>query len=205
MTEREQPESETEYWNVDEQIAEVTLWRGEHYGLRLKAHVADEIYRHQAQSDEIIPLKHHSGVQTYVQAKPYVLVPDVTLTIGLHDRPDPSGAIGEVTSSTWEGMRQEEVGHCQSWFYVEDRTIILWEAFLLPHYRSGGLLQDANTYALWEGFEKFLTDRFPSAQQLVTTYADPEYEPTEQYQEFLRAMGYQQLNTAAFGKEVRHR
>ena len=202
MSEREHPTEEAEYWTVDEQIGEVSLWRGEHYSLRLKAHVQDELYR-QGRSEEIVPLKHQQGVRTYVQAKPYVLVPDVTLGVQLSPRPNPRGAIGEVTSSTWEGMRHEELGHAQAWFYIEDRTIVLWEAYLLEPFRSGpNLLEDTNSSALWEGFAGFLTGRFPTARQIVTTYADPEYEPTEAYQAFLGHLGYEKLSEIAFGKEL---
>jgi hypothetical protein len=198
MTEREQPHDD--YWTHDEQIAEVRLWRDERYSLRLKAHIADEIYR-QGKSEEIIPLKEQRGVRTYVHAKPYVLVPDVTVSADIYPAPDPTGAAGEVSSSTWEGMRHEELGNCQAWFYVEDRSIVLWESFLHDRYRGQNPLDDANSYALWEGFERFLAGRFPSAQLIATTHDDPLYE-TAQYQQFLRSMGYQPLTAAAFGKQL---
>jgi hypothetical protein len=198
MTERQQPESE--YWNADEAIGDVTLWRGQRYALRLKAHVAEEIYR-RSEGQEIIPLAHSRGVRTYVHGKPYILVPDITLDIGLSPQPEPSGAIGAVRSSNWEGMRHEEIGQAQAWFYVEDRTIVLWESYLLDRYRAPKMLEDSNTYALWQGFEQFLTRRFPSARQLVTTYDDSEYD-TDQYQEFLTSLGYRRLNPAAFGKDL---
>src|SRR5712692_2343064 len=130
MTERDQPQQEDDYWNVDEAISEVTLWRDQHYSLRIKAHVADEIYRRH-HDPEMIPLAHHQGVRTYVHGKPYVLLPDIRMTVGLYPQPGPTGAVGEVASSTWEGMRHEEIGQAQAWLYVEDRTIVLWEAYLL--------------------------------------------------------------------------
>jgi len=204
MTEHERQPQEDEYWTADEQIGAVRLWRGEPYSLRLKAHIQDELYR-QGKTEEIIPLRHQQGVRTYLQAKPYVLVPEITLGVQLSPRPDPRGAIGEVASSTWEGMRHEELGLAQAWLYLEDRTLVLWEAYLLPQFRgSPNLLEDTNTYTLWEGVEHFLIDRFPSAEQIVTTHADPEYEPTETYQAFLRSLGYQQLGQQAFGKTVKN-
>src|ERR1700693_3370944 len=196
MTEREQPQDE--YWNHDEAIGEVSLWRGDRYSLRLKAHIAEEIYR-QGKSEEIIPLRQQRGVRTYVQAKPYVLIPNITLGVQLSPTPDPTGAIGEVASSTWEGMRHEEIGQAQAWLYVEDQSIVLWEAYLLPRYRVPDRTADPNTYALWEGFERFLTGRFPSARQIVTTHDDPEYD-TAAYQEMLGNLGYSRLNQRAFGK-----
>jgi hypothetical protein len=197
MTEREQPQ--TEYYTVDEAIGQVRLWRDDRYTLRLKAHVADEIYRESSHS-EIIPLKQPRGVRTSVHAKPYVLIPDIRLTVGLSPAPDQAGKIGEVQSSAWEGMRHEELGTCMGWYYPEDRAIVLWEAHVLPRYRSDELLDDTNTYALWEGFEGFLVGRFPSANRIVTTHDDPEYEPQELYRQFLSSMGYHALSERAWGK-----
>jgi hypothetical protein len=199
MAEREQPQ--TEYYTLDEAIGEVRLWRDERYTLRLKAHVADEIYR-ESRHSEIIPLKQPRGVRTSVHAKPYVLIPDIRLTVGLSPAPDPAAEIGTVTASDWEGMKHEELGSCMAWYYPEDRVIVLWEAYLLPHYRADELLKDTNTYALWEGFEGFLAVRFPSAHRIVTTHHDPEYEPRELYQQFLATMGYRALSERAWGKEL---
>jgi len=202
MTEREHPH-QPDSWTADEQIGTLRLWRDEPYSLRLTAFIQDEIYR-QPRSEEIIALRQQQGVRTYLQAKPYVLVPDITLGVQLSPRPEPHGAIGEVAASTWEGMRHELVGQAQAWFYIEDRVIVLWEAFLLARYRaSPNLLEDTNSLALWEGFERFLTDRFPQARQIVTTPADPEYEPAEAYRVFLRRLGYERLSERAFGKERR--
>ena len=69
-------------------------------------------------------------------------------------------------------------------------------------YRTAPLLEDTNTSALWQGFEQFLATRFPSAQTIVTTHADPEYEPTAVYQAFLQTLGYRKLSPRAFGKPL---
>ena len=55
--------------------------------------------------------------------------------------------------------------------------------------------------ALWEGFTRFLLQQFPAARQVVTTAHDPMFD-TEQYQVFLRALGYEQVAKAAFGKSL---
>ena len=198
MTEQEQPHDE--YWNHDEQIGEVSLWRGERSALRLKAHVADEIYR-LSEGEEIIPLTQPRGVRGYVHAKPYVLIPDIRLELQLFPTLAPTGAVGCVTSSERAGMRHEEVGQAQGWYYYSERTIVLWEAYMLPRYRGPNVAEDPNSYALWEGFQGFLTARFPSARRIVTTHDDPEYE-TGQYQDFLQRIGYRRINEAAFGKEL---
>jgi hypothetical protein len=198
MTEHEQPDQE--YWNADEAIGEVTLWRDQRYTLRLKAHVAEELYR-QGVGEEILPLTSQRGVRTDVHARPYVLVPDVIVDVQLSPGAAARGAAGETRESSWKGMRHEELGTCQAWFYIADRSIVLWEAVLQDRYRTPQLADDSTMYALWEGFERFLIERFPSARRIATAPNDPEYD-TEQYQEFLRSLGYRELSVEAFGKDL---
>ena len=200
MTERERDQPAPEYWNADDAIGEVRPWPSERYTLRLKAHVAEELYR-RSEGAEIVPLKQARGVRTYTQAKPYILIPDIRLGVRLFPTTAPTKAVGLVTSSERAGMRHEEIGQAQGWYYHEDRVLVLWEAYLFPRYRGPNVAEDPNSYALWEGFERFLVDRFPLAQQIVTTHDDPEYQ-TDQYQDFLQRMGYRRLNPAAFAKPL---
>jgi hypothetical protein len=145
------------------------------YALRLQVHLAEEVYR-RSEGQEIIPFKQPRGVRMYVHAKPYVLIPDIRLGVRLFPTPAPTGAVGYVSSSERAGMRHEDVGQAQGWYYYEDRTIVLWEAYLLPPYRGPNVAEDPNSYAFWKGFERFLTDRFHSARWIVTPHNDPEYE-----------------------------
>lgn len=173
------------------------LYRGR-FLVRAKLHEQEERYR-QALSEEIVPLRHQRGLRTYVHAKPYLLVPDITLDIRTYPRPDARGAAGEVIGSEFQGMRHEEVGQAQAWYYHEDRTLVLWEAFLEDRFRRPDPGEDANTRTLWRWLEAHLRDRFPEAARLVTPFADPIYD-TRQYQAFLNSLDYHPVAAAAFGK-----
>jgi len=147
-------------------------------------------------------LQQRRGVRTYVHAKPYILQPDYRVTIALHARPDPSGAVGRIAGSEWTGMRRQLIGNAQGWYYPSEQTIILWECFFEhPYTTPGSRADDPNLKTLWGGFERFLVEQCPDAQRLVTTYDDPVYE-TQAYQRFLSELGYRRLSTVAFGKEV---
>jgi hypothetical protein len=183
MPEHERPEPAT-YWTIDEALGEVQLYR-DTWTLRLKAHTDEEQYR--SRHTEIVPLSADHGSRTAVVARPYILIPDITLGVQLAPTPEPSGVIGTVRSSDWEGMKHEEVGTAQGWYYPEDRLIVLWECYYLDRYQGPEPTEDANVRVLWEGFERFLTARFPQAQQLVTTADDPLYE-TADYQTFLEQL-----------------
>ena len=187
------------YWQFDEQIGEVALYR-DRWTLRLALHTSDELYRRSAHV-ELVPLTAERGTKTYVHARPYILVPDITLDLRLYPQSDPVGAIGEVASSAWEGMKAEYVGNAQAWFYHEDGVIVLWEAFFDERFRRGEATTDPNLPVLWQGFERALLARFPAARQLVTTASDPVYETTT-YHQFLIGLGYRRLNQATFGKQL---
>jgi hypothetical protein len=49
---------------------------------------------------DIEPIQTLRGTRTYFHIKPFVLVPDITRTIGVCPQPVPTGAIGEVLGST---------------------------------------------------------------------------------------------------------
>jgi hypothetical protein len=64
-------------------------------------------------------------------------VPDIRLTVSLYPYPTPGdqGAVGEVTSSEWEGMKHEEIGSPQAWYYPTDSILVLWEVDLHHRHR----------------------------------------------------------------------
>ena len=122
------PEREPDpYWQEDAAIGEATLFRGETYTVRMRLHTARE---RASRRHELVPLSDAVRERVSVHGKPSILVPDVTLTVRLHDRPDPTGAIGDVAASDWTGMRHEEIGQAQAWFYPADQLLILWECFV---------------------------------------------------------------------------
>jgi hypothetical protein len=94
-------------------------------------HTSEEQYN--ASSNELIPIKEKKGQRTYVMMQPYVLEPNLTLTIGLYDKPkqyaDQESPIGEVIGSRHEGFREAQMGNARAWYYHKDKMIVLWECF----------------------------------------------------------------------------
>jgi len=103
-----------------------------------------------------VPLQAKSGTRIDVLAKPYILIPDYTFTIGMYSQPTEQGVIGEVIGSDWVGMKQQEIGQAQGWAYPADRTLILWEAYLHDWCRADDPRSDETLKTLWTGFEGFL-------------------------------------------------
>ncbi len=201
MKERDQgghEQNDDPFWNVDEAIGEGSF-QGKPAMIRLRAHIAPEPYR--LETREIIPLRAKTGTRLYVLAKPYILKPDISLTIALYPRPLPSGAIGTVVDSQWEGMRPVEVGHAQAWLYPEDCTLIVWECLLEDRYRSADPESDDTLKALWSGFEQFLLRQLPRPERMATPSWEPIYQ-TDRWRAFLQSMGYQPGNPLAFVKTV---
>lgn len=194
---------ELPYWTHDTSLFTGTFryFGKEPVLVRGKVHLADESYSKTDADLEIVPLTQKKGQSTYVNIRAYVLVPDITLTIGLYPHPkqhaDQPPTIGEVIDSQEKPqMREQEIGDGQAWYYPHDKAIVLWECSLYRHFAEAPIEQDQNMQGLWTGFEQFLIAQFPEATQIATTYADPDYQ-TEQYQEFLTALGYSAHPTAS--------
>lgn len=192
------PEHEPDpYWQEDIAIGEGRLFRGETYTIRMRLHIETErFHRHH----EIVPLSETRGERVYIHGKPYILVPDITLSIGLYPQPEPTGAIGAVTGSAWTGMRHEDIGQAQAWFYPMDRLVMLWECFPDERFSTADPRTDATLGTLWTGFERFLVEHFPEAERIATTWEDKYARPL--WQEFLAAHGYQPVVPAAFIKPL---
>ena len=190
------------YWTLDTSLFEGTF---RYFGdapvlVRGKAHTEQEHYRKSDVNLEITPIAITQGERTYVHCKPFVLIPDIVLTIGLYPQLAPSGAVGEVVGAQEKRQKEVEIGNCQAWAYP-DNTLVLWEAFLHEFVRDAPLPADVNMRALWESIERFLVQQFPQASRIVTTSHDPIFD-TAEYQAFLRSLGYAQVAQAAFGKSL---
>jgi hypothetical protein len=194
MSERERVHDH--YWQDDVTIGEGLIGRSPHT-IRMRVHSAREHFRHH---HELLSLSVAAGERIYVHAKPYILVPDITLSVGLYERPTTTGAIGEVTGSDWTGMRHEEIGQMQAWYYPNpnDRLVMLWECYAEERYRALDPRDDATLAVLWSGFERWLIHRFPEAERLATTWED--LYPRSAWHAFLADQGYQQVAPAAFAK-----
>src|SRR5689334_17336736 len=121
MKEREGGHEEP-FWTIDEELCELPLMEGGEptsYAVRIKAHVQHTTYHG---NRELYPLQAEQGTKTDLTARAYILVPDITLTVDLYRETLPSGAIGEVLESGWQGMRHEELARMRGLHYVEDRA-----------------------------------------------------------------------------------
>jgi hypothetical protein len=167
-------------------------------------HTSEEEYRDS--SHEIIPVSQKKAKRTYVMMHPYVLEPKLTFTVGLYNNPkkyhDQESPIGEVLGSNHQGFREAQVGNAQAWYYHTDKTIVLWECFFEDRFLRHPLSVDINMQKLWQGFEHWLIRQFPHAKTLVTPNKDPIAESIEEYQAFLKKLGYSPLAAAAFGKQL---
>ena len=169
-------------------------------------HTSDEEYspsRH-----EIIPLSERRGQRTYVLMQPYVLQPKLTFTVGVYNRPkqyaDQESPIGKVIGAPQaQGFREVEVGNAQAWYYPAEKTIVLWECFFYDDFRKHPMATDPNMLNLWKGFERWLLRQFPDTSTLATTTHDPIADSIEEYQTFLKSLGYSRIAKTAFGKKVR--
>jgi len=135
-----------------------------------------------------------------VHMQPYVLVPDIVLTVGLYPEPAPDGAIGEVIKSQERRQKEVEVGNMQAWSHP-DGTLVLWECFLHDFVRTLPLQADTNMAELWRSVETFLVGQFAMATRITTTAFDPMFE-TDEYQQLLAALGYAPVAKAAWGKAI---
>jgi hypothetical protein len=185
VTERE----EAPYWTIDDELTELELQESpsgpRQYSVRFKGHTETSPYKARK---TIYPLQ-RDGTQVEVAGKAYILVPDVTLTVGLFDHPVPSGVIGTVKSSEWQGMRHHEIGKARGLYFVEDRALALWEV------DSFDRLDDFTHGRLWQAFERWLIGRFPDATQIFTDDDEPG-DRREENQDFLRSLGYEQASGA---------
>ncbi len=190
------------YWTVDTALFAGTF---RYFGpdavlVRGKVHFEQESYRRSDVNQEITPIGIKEGERTYLHLRPFVLIPDIILTIGLYPEPHPGGAIGEVVAARERRMKEMEIGNVQAWSYP-DGTLVFWECFLHEFVSDRSISTDPNMAALWRSVESFLAQQFPQAERIVTTAHDPMFE-TAEYQAFLRALGYEQVAQAAYGKKM---
>jgi hypothetical protein len=139
--------------------------------------------------------------------QPYVLEPILTLSVGLFNKPkhyaDQDSAVGKtIGQPKQEGFREVQVGNAQAWYYPADKTIVLWECFFDGRFSTHPFSEDTNMQKLWKGFERWLLRQFLQATTLATPFNDPIAESIDEYQAFLKTLGYSPIADAAFGKSV---
>ena len=168
-------------------------------------HTSEEQYSDSSQ--EIIPIKEKKGKRTYVMMQPFVLEPKLTFTFGLYKNPkhyaDQANVIGKTLGQPkHEGFKEVQIGNGQAWYYHKDKTIVLWECFFDSRFHKHPFQEDMNMQNLWKGFEHWLIKQFPQATTLATPFNDPIAKSIDEYQSFLRKLGYSPIAEGAFGKKI---
>jgi hypothetical protein len=138
--------------------------------------------------------------------QPYVREQIWLMSVGLYNKPkkyaDQESAIGKtIGQPKQQGFRDVQVGNAQAWYYHEDKTIVLWECFFYDRFRRPPLDKDRNILHLWQSFEHWLIKQFPQANTIATPFNDPIAHSIEEYQTFLKSLGYAPFAEAAYGKK----
>jgi hypothetical protein len=196
-----------DYWTQDIPLFVVNIpyYHNKPRMVQGRIHMAEE--RYFGSASEIVPLKNRKGTCIYVNMHPYILEPEMFMTVGMYPKPkqyaDQDETIGEVLSTQVKGMRQHRVGNAQAWYYPADKTIVLWECFLDSQVRNiKSLTEDVYMPKLWRTFEQWLYKQFPEATHIATPFNDPIAKTIEEYQSFLRSLGYEPIAQAVFGKKI---
>ena len=164
-----------DYWTERIQLytAQFTTYYTKPQKIWSRLHISEEKFS--ASKHEIIPIKEQVGKRSYVMMQPYVLEPI---------------------------FREAQAGKAQAWYYHSDKTIVLWECFFDRRFRRHPFDKDGNMQKLWKGFEHWLIKQFPKATILATPFNDPIAESIDEYQTFLKSLGYSPIAKAAFGKKL---
>ena len=204
------PQHTDDFWTHDAPLFVGTFpsYRNDPRMVQARLHISEEKFRYG--KHEIIPLTMQpgeTGQRTYVMMQPYILEPELFMTVGMYPKPkhyaDQDEAIGEVLSTQAKGMRPQQIGSAQAWYYPHDKLIVLWECFLDARMRNvTSLTEDLYMQTLWSSFEHWLAKQFPEATRIVTPFNDPIANSIEEYQTFLRSLGYEPVAKAAFGKTI---
>jgi hypothetical protein len=102
--------------------------------IRLHVHRSEE--RYEDSVENLFPISSHRGNRTYFHAKPYILIPNITLTIELTRPKADSDEIGRVIGSDVKHLQEREFGNAQAWYYPADKALVLWECYLFEPYRK---------------------------------------------------------------------
>ena|SRR5918996_3098936 len=185
------------YWTHNLVIGEGEV-QGHKSLLRLQMHRSEETYEYSIEN--LFLISSRRGNRIYFHAKPYILIPQMTLTIGLTRPKTDSEEIGRVIGSDVKHLQEQEIGNAQAWYYPVDKALVLWECYLFEPYRQEDPRKDALLATIWQGFEKALLKELPDTTKLYTTYETVYERPV--FKTFLAKHGYRLIEKVAFVKEV---
>jgi hypothetical protein len=185
------------YWTHNPVIGEGDVL-GQKSLIRLHLHRSEERAYH---GESLFPIAVKRGdTKTYFHAKPYILIPRMTFTIGLTRPKADSDEIGRVIGSDVTKLKELEIGNAQAWYYPAEKALVLWECYPYEQYAKEDPRNDPLLATLWQGFEKLLLKELPDTTRIYTEY-EPIY-ANQVYQTFLAKQGYRAIDKGAFVKEV---
>jgi hypothetical protein len=186
------------YWTHNPVIGEGDV--EQHNSLiRLHLHRSEERAYH---GESLFPIAVKRGdTKIYFHAKPYILIPRMTLTMGLTRPKADSDEIGRVIGSDVTKLQEREIGNAQAWYYPAEKALVLWECYLFEPFAQKDPCNDPLLDTLWQGFEKALLKELPETTKIYTTY-EPIYDRPV-YVTFLAKHGYHPVEKVAFVKEVK--
>jgi len=197
----EDPYSQHEAYLGEVPLPGVSALPGRAVGLHLRLHVAAEAYRDPPAFARIAA---PTGTRVYVHARPYALVPDLQLTIGLAAAGTADELVGRVLGGGFRGWRRHDVGAAEAWRYPAAGTLVVWEAVLDPQHRAAADPQRDPAQALrWAGFEAARLRHLPPwgrVEHLVATWEDAYPRPV--WAAFLDGHGYRPRPPTAFVKRL---
>jgi hypothetical protein len=129
-----------------------------------------------------------------------MLIPRITLTMGLTRPKADSDESGRVIGSDVTKLQEQEIGNAQAWYYPAENALVLWECYLFEPYAQKDPRNDPLLATVWQGFKKTLLKELPDTATIYTTY-EPIYERPV-FKTFLKKMQYRPIEKAAFVKEV---
>jgi hypothetical protein len=167
--------------------------------IQLHIHRLEEMYEHTI--DELFPFTTRRGNRSYFHAKPYILIPNMTLTIGLTKPKAESREIGRVIGSDVTKLQEREIGNAQAWYYPAEKALVLWKCYLFQPYRKEDPRKDALLATIWQGFEKTLLKELLHTTKIYTLYET--YYDRPVFRTFLAQHGYRPIENATSVKEVK--
>jgi hypothetical protein len=185
------------YWTHNLVIGEGDI-QGHTSLIRLHLHKSEERAYHE---ESLFPISVKRGdTKTYFHSKPYILIPRMTLTIGLTKPKADSDEIGRVIGSDVTKLQEREIGNAQAWYYPAENALVLWECYLFEPYAKKDPRNDPLLTTVWQEFEKTLLKELPDTTRIYTTY-EPIYDRGV-YKAFIASQGYRPVEKVAFVKEV---
>lgn len=114
-------------------LGEIEGAHSERWGLRLAVEAWEEPHRGHTALGRFLP---PADRQLYVRGEPYVLLPQVTMSVVLPGGTEQDGSIGRLAGPPLlEGLLHHRVGSCQAWVIPSFRVALIWEAYLYGPWR----------------------------------------------------------------------